>query len=341
MLTVLIALGIFGTILLLLQGIVLLHRVMSPRGTDRAVERIQKWSAPETAAQLDIVRKESLSDIPWLHNLLITMRRFQPLRLLHRQADCRIPLGTFVLATPLLALGALLLALMIHQPLLLALLFACILGALPAGYLYWLKSRRMAVFQIVADGLPSEFPSLRALGSVAGNLPQQLSSFVGRDQLMADAAELVRSNRLVTLSGVGGVGKTRLALEVGAELADEFPDGVWLVELASVGDPSSVSAAIATVLGLTPQGDTAMSGATLPAVNRRPSGPRSAASQRCGLTTSSGTPSSAATRAAKSAACSSVARTGSASAPGARIPSNRAVPASTGADVTRNASGRT
>src|SRR6476661_2638814 len=147
MLTVLIALGIFGTILLLLQGIVLLHRVMSPRGTDRAVERIQKWSAPEVTAQLDIIRKESLSDIPWLHNLLITMRRFQPRRLLHRQADCRIPLGTFVLATPLLALGALLLALMIHQPLLLALLFACILGALPAGYLYWLKSRRMAVFE--------------------------------------------------------------------------------------------------------------------------------------------------------------------------------------------------
>jgi tight adherence protein B len=147
MLTILIALGIFGTILLLLQGIVLLHRVMSPRGTDRAVERIQKWSAPEVTAQLDIIRKESLSDIPWLHNLLITMRRFQPLRLLHRQADCRIPLGTFVLATPLLALGALLLALMIHQPLLLALLFACILGALPAGYLYWLKSRRMAVFE--------------------------------------------------------------------------------------------------------------------------------------------------------------------------------------------------
>ena len=57
------------------------------------------------------------------------------------------------------------------------------------------------------------------------------------------------------LSGVGGVGKTRLALEVGAEMADEFPDGVWLVELAPVGDPSSVPAAIATALGITPQGD--------------------------------------------------------------------------------------
>jgi predicted ATPase/class 3 adenylate cyclase/DNA-binding NarL/FixJ family response regulator len=115
--------------------------------------------------------------------------------------------------------------------------------------------RRMAVHQIVADGLPSEFPPLLSLGVFAGNLPQQLSSFVGRDQLLADVADLVRSNPLVTLSGVGGVGKTRLALEVGAEMADEFPDGVWLVELAPVGDPSSVHAAIATALGITPQGD--------------------------------------------------------------------------------------
>ena len=59
--------------------------------------------------------------------------------------------------------------------------------------------RRMAVHQIVADGLPSEFPPLRSLGPFAGNLPRQLSSFVGRDQLLADVADLVRSNRLVTL----------------------------------------------------------------------------------------------------------------------------------------------
>ena len=147
MLTVLIALGIFGTILLFLQGCAALHRMMSPRGTDRAVERIQKWSAPEVAAQLNIVRKELLSDIPWLHDLLTKMRRFQPLRLLHRQADCQVPFGIFVLATPLLALGALLLAISMHQALVLALLFAVLLGALPAGYLYWLKSQRMAMFE--------------------------------------------------------------------------------------------------------------------------------------------------------------------------------------------------
>ncbi len=147
MLTALIALGIFGTILLVMYACAAAYRMMAPRGTDRAVERIQKWSAPEVAAQLDIVRKELLSDIPWLHDLLIKMRRFQPLRLLHRQADCRVPLGIFVLATPLLALGALLLALVMHQVLLLALLFAAVLGALPTGYLYWLKSQRMAKFE--------------------------------------------------------------------------------------------------------------------------------------------------------------------------------------------------
>ena len=114
---------------------------------------------------------------------------------------------------------------------------------------------RIAVFQVVADGLPGEFPVLRSVDSFVGNLPQQLSSLIGREQLVHDVAELVRSNRLVTLCGVGGVGKTRLSLEVGAELASEFPDGVWMVELAAVGDGAAVPAAIATVLGITPQGD--------------------------------------------------------------------------------------
>ena len=113
---------------------------------------------------------------------------------------------------------------------------------------------RTAVFQVIAEGLRVDFPVLRGLDRSPGNLPQQLNSFVGREDLVAEVAELVRSNRLVTLSGVGGVGKTRLAVEVGAELAGELPDGVWMVELAPVGEPSSVPAAIATALGITPQG---------------------------------------------------------------------------------------
>jgi predicted ATPase/DNA-binding CsgD family transcriptional regulator len=117
---------------------------------------------------------------------------------------------------------------------------------------------RMSVYQVVADGLATEFPALRNVDYFAGNLPKQLSSLVGREDVVAEVAELARSSRLITLSGLGGVGKTRLALEVGDEVAGEFPDGVWMIELASVSDPGSVPAAIATVLGITPRGDAAL-----------------------------------------------------------------------------------
>ena len=147
MLTALIALGIFGTILLFMHACVLLHRMMAPRGTDRAIERIQKWTAPELVTALDIVRKESLSDIPWLNDLLTTMQRVQPLRVLHRQADCRIPLGVFVLAMPLLAVSGFLVAISMHVPVVLTAALAAGLGALPAGYLYWRRHQRMAKFE--------------------------------------------------------------------------------------------------------------------------------------------------------------------------------------------------
>jgi predicted ATPase/class 3 adenylate cyclase/DNA-binding CsgD family transcriptional regulator len=123
-----------------------------------------------------------------------------------------------------------------------------------------LRGRRggVRVYQVVADGLRSDFPVLRSVDRFAGNLPQQLSSFVGREELVIEVAELVRSNQLVTLSGVGGVGKSRLALEVATELAAEFPDGVWMVELAPVDEPSAVPASIATALGIAPQGAAAL-----------------------------------------------------------------------------------
>jgi predicted ATPase len=91
------------------------------------------------------------------------------------------------------------------------------------------------------------------LDAVPGNLPVQTTSFVGRELAVKEVAEQVRAHRLVTLTGVGGVGKTRLALQVAAELTGEFPDGVWLVELAPVGDPVAVPDVVATALGVTSQ----------------------------------------------------------------------------------------
>ncbi len=114
---------------------------------------------------------------------------------------------------------------------------------------------RVSVFQVVGDGLAAEFPVLRSVDHLVGNLARQVSSLVGREAEIGDAAESLRSQPLVTLTGVGGVGKTRLASEIGAELAEEFEDGVWIVELAGVTDPAAVPAALATVLGIAPQSD--------------------------------------------------------------------------------------
>jgi tight adherence protein B len=148
MLNAFIALGIFGTILVFLEGCRALHRLLVPTSKDRAVERLQKWSLSETSAkELDIVRKERLSDIPWLNELLLKARRAQPLRVLHRQADCEAPLGMFVLAMPLLALVGMVTVLWMHLPFFVALLCAVGCGYLPAVYLYWLKSQRMAKFE--------------------------------------------------------------------------------------------------------------------------------------------------------------------------------------------------
>ena len=107
----------------------------------------------------------------------------------------------------------------------------------------------MHVFQ-VGEG---SFPGLRSLDRLPGNLPGQATSFVGRQAEVADLVGVVGAHRLVTLTGAGGVGKTRLALQVGAELAGAFGEGVWLVELAPVGDPAAVADAVATALGVTPR----------------------------------------------------------------------------------------
>ncbi|MGO9030412.1 ATP-binding protein [Mycobacterium sp.] len=109
------------------------------------------------------------------------------------------------------------------------------------------------VFQVQAAGLRTEFPSLRALDVGPGNLRPAPTSFIGRESEVAEVEAVLRAHRVVTLTGVGGVGKTRLAVEVAARLADEFPDGVWFFELAAVSDPAAVPDAVAAVLGITQQ----------------------------------------------------------------------------------------
>ncbi len=106
------------------------------------------------------------------------------------------------------------------------------------------------VFQLDHPGLPSSFPPLASLDAFRHNLPVQLTSFVGRAADLAIVTNLVDEHRLVTLIGAGGAGKTRLALQAGADLLEDFSDGVWFVDLAPLTDPSLVPAAVATAVGV-------------------------------------------------------------------------------------------
>jgi len=111
----------------------------------------------------------------------------------------------------------------------------------------------VGVFQVRAEGLRAEFPPLRALDVRLGNLTPAAGSLIGRDAELLEVAATVREHRVVTLTGTGGVGKTRLALGVATHLAEEFSDGVWVFELASVTDAAAVPDAVAAVLGITQQ----------------------------------------------------------------------------------------
>ena len=110
------------------------------------------------------------------------------------------------------------------------------------------------ICQLVIEGERSEFPPIRSLDRRPNNLPTQLTSFVGRDTELRDAAELLRTTRLLTLTGPGGTGKTRLSLQLAADVAERFPDGIWFVALEPVRDPGLIAATILTTLGLVEAG---------------------------------------------------------------------------------------
>ena len=106
------------------------------------------------------------------------------------------------------------------------------------------------VYQVLHPELRESFPPLRSLEATPNNLPLQLTSFIGREQELEEVKKLLRTTRLLTLFGLGGIGKTRLSLHVAAEAMVDYPDGVWFVELAPLADGRSVPQAIASVLGV-------------------------------------------------------------------------------------------
>jgi predicted ATPase/class 3 adenylate cyclase len=113
--------------------------------------------------------------------------------------------------------------------------------------------RPQPLSQVVIDGLPSDFPSVRSLDAKPNNLPVQLTSFVGRDHELQAVARLLAENRLLTLTGPGGTGKTRLALQLAALVADEHADGTWFVALEPLRDPELVLPTVARTLSVFPK----------------------------------------------------------------------------------------
>jgi predicted ATPase/class 3 adenylate cyclase len=111
-------------------------------------------------------------------------------------------------------------------------------------------ARPERVYQLVIDGLPGEFPRLRSLDRTPNNLPTPLTSFVGREREVAEGRRLLGATRLLTLTGPGGTGKTRLSLQIAAASADDFPGGVTFVPLASIVSPELVLPSVAHELGL-------------------------------------------------------------------------------------------
>src|SRR5437667_6112034 len=115
-------------------------------------------------------------------------------------------------------------------------------------------ARPERLYQLNIDGLPGEFPALRTLEATPNNLPTQMTSFIGRDDQVREGRELLSRARLLTLTGPGGTGKTRLSLQIAADVMDQFPDGVYFVPLAAVQDPELVPSAIAQALAISSTG---------------------------------------------------------------------------------------
>ena len=109
------------------------------------------------------------------------------------------------------------------------------------------------IYQLVIANLPVDFPPIRTLDAYRHNLPAQMTSFIGREKEMAEIKQAINKHRLVTLTGSGGTGKTRLSLQVAADLLDQFRDGVWFVELAPLTNSDLIPQTILSTLGVREQ----------------------------------------------------------------------------------------
>ena len=125
------------------------------------------------------------------------------------------------------------------------------------------------LYQLVHPSLQRNFPPVHSLETRPNNLPQQLTSFVGRESELAEIRRRLYKNRLVTVSGVGGLGKTRISLQAAADVLDDFADGVWFVELAPLDDPRLVPQAVASVLGIKEETGRAVATTLMKHVERR------------------------------------------------------------------------
>ena len=110
------------------------------------------------------------------------------------------------------------------------------------------------VSQLLHPELSTEFPPILSLDYFQGNLPPQLTNFIGREQEIAEVNGLLNDTRILTLTGIGGAGKTRLALEIGVQRIEEYADGVWLVDLAPLTDPAMVRTTVASTFGIPDEG---------------------------------------------------------------------------------------
>ena len=115
-------------------------------------------------------------------------------------------------------------------------------------------ARPERLYQLLIPGLRADFPPLKTLEATPNNLPMQLTSFIGRDDQVREARQLLARSRLVTLTGPGGTGKTRLSLQIAATVVDQFPDGVYFVPLSAIYDPELVPSAIAQALAISTTG---------------------------------------------------------------------------------------